>query len=306
VDELPSPSLLRLARLVKISRLLRVFQLQVFADVLTMIQGIIGGMGTLIWSMVLYVILIYIVALVSRALFGNDPVDYVYENFNTVPRSMFTTFRCSFGDCTTQNGTPIVEFVHQGYGTLASTFCCLFLFTVTIGIFNVISAIFVESTLAAAESMHHAQKNERLQNKKLWNTRITTLLRAMVQVSEQPLWGAKLSESVEQVHQLEIESKLLDDLVQIPAVKQALNDLDINPDDHRYLSELLDPDNGGTITALDFMNGIRRLRGDPRRSDIVHINMMVKSLQLAVSETHLSILEMQPQIAQILRSIPAT
>jgi len=163
----------------------------------------------------------------------------------------------------------------------------------------VISAIFVESTLAAASAVEKAQKDERLQDERRWNTRITTLVRNMVQFSESAPTSGKLSDSVDAIYQLELQSSLLDQLVKLPEVKHALDDLDINPDDHGHLSELLDPDNGGTISVTDFIEGLRRLRGEPRRSDIVHVNMMVKSLQLAVSETQTSVLEMQSHISNI-------
>jgi len=298
-EGMPSASLLRLVRLLKLLRLLRILQLNVFSDVVTMVQGIIGGMGTLLWSMVLYVIMIYMVGLLCRALMGTRQLDNVYEMFSTVPRSMFTTFRCSFGDCTTSSGQPIFEFVHDGYGSFASVLYCIFVFSVTIGIFNVVSAIFVERTLEAASDMHKAQKDQRLQDETLWNTRITTLIRHMVEASEESPFQGKLSEAVDTVHSIDMHTSLFDALVKRPEVKQALDDLDINPDDHRYLSELLDPDNGGSITVVDFVNGLRRLRGDPRRSDIVHVNMMLRSMQLAVCETQVSVFEIESQIHKL-------
>jgi len=285
-------------------RLLRVFKLKVFAEVLSMIQGIVGGMGTLMWSMVLYVIVVYVVAIFCRATLGREQVENVYEVFNSVPRAMFTTFRCSFGDCETSGGQPIFEYVHEGYGAMASLCYCFFVFGITIGLFNVISAVFVESTLAAASAAQHAQKNARLQDDSLWNTRITTLVKSMVAASEQFSVHGKLSGSVDAIYQVDVRSSLLNELVDIPEVKQALDDLDINPDDHRYLSELLDPDSGGTISVVDFVNGLRTLRGEPRRSDIVYVKMMIRSMQLAVSETQTLVLEMQSQMGQMQRLSP--
>jgi len=295
----PSATLLRLVRLMKLTRLLRVLQLQVFDDVLTMIQGIIGGMGTLMWSLVLYVVMVYIMALLCRTMFGTTPVDNVYDFFKTVPRSMFTTFRCSFGDCTTTSGQPIFEFVHEGYGTVASILYCFFVFGVSIGVFNVISAIFIESTLAAAAALEKAQKDERLQDERRWKVSITKLIRNICEVAEQSSGGEKLSDIVESIYQIDLQKSLLDELVKRPEVKEALDDLDINPDDHCHLSELLDPDNGGTISVVDLVDGLRRLRGEPRRSDVVHVNMMVRSLQLVVTETQTAVLEMQSRISHI-------
>merc|ERR1712232_1190652 len=59
---------------------------------------------------------------------------------------------------------------------------------------------------------------------------------------------------------------------------QALNALDIDAQDHKYLSDILDPDKSGSITVLEFVRGLKRLRGEPRRSDIVTVDLMMRSL----------------------------
>jgi len=299
MESLPPASLFRMLRLIKLARLLKVVKLDIFKDVLSMVSGIIGGMTTLMWSMLLFLVVVYITALLFREFFGRRKVDNVFELFNTVPRSMLTTFRCSFGDCSTAGGVPIFEYVHESYGGFASLCYCIFVFSITIGIFNVISAIFVESTMNAASALDRAEKNARLADRELWNTRITTLIRAMVEVSELETPTGKLSDASDDIFYVQIKSKLIDELVELEHVKDALDDLDINPDDHKQLSELLDPDHGGTIGVVDFIDGVRRLRGEPRRSDIVNINMMVRSLQAAVAETHVAVSHVIDKLARI-------
>merc|ERR1712147_25243 len=98
----------------------------------------IGGMTTLLWSMVLFLIALYVVALVFRESLGRREQDRIYEYFENLPRAMFTTFRCSFGDCTTDGGTPLFEHVNASYGGLYSLFYCFFTFTMTVGLYNVI------------------------------------------------------------------------------------------------------------------------------------------------------------------------
>eukprot|EP00443_Scrippsiella_acuminata_P032264 CAMPEP_0115362688 /NCGR_PEP_ID=MMETSP0270-20121206/102833_1 /TAXON_ID=71861 /ORGANISM="Scrippsiella trochoidea, Strain CCMP3099" /LENGTH=182 /DNA_ID=CAMNT_0002785265 /DNA_START=163 /DNA_END=708 /DNA_ORIENTATION=- len=157
--------------------------------------------------------------------------------------------------------------------------------------------------MAAAAALEKSQKDERLQDERRWKTSITTLIRHMMEVSEQRSGRVsqtrRLSESLDTVLAIDLQSSLLDELVKRPEVKKALDDLDINPDDQGKLSELLDPDNGGTISVVDFIDGLKRLRGEPRRSDIVNVNMMVRALQLALSETQAVILDMQTDIGKI-------
>jgi len=49
------------------------------------------------------------------------------------------------------------------------------------------------------------------------------------------------------------------------------------------LVDILDPDRDGAIHILDLVNGLMRLRGQPRRSDVVCVDLMVRSLQSAVA-----------------------
>merc|ERR1712061_792207 len=128
------------------ARLLRLLRSEVVRDLLSMIQGM-GGFPTLIWSMVLFLLVIYITSLLFHEFFGKAPVEHVSDYFDNVPRSMFTTFRCAFGDCSAAGGVPIFEHVQDSHGFMASVLYCLFTFTITVGLFNVISAIFVESTM---------------------------------------------------------------------------------------------------------------------------------------------------------------
>merc|ERR1719230_1464684 len=96
--------------------------------------------------------------LLFRELLGNRDVEYVKEYFDAVPRSLFTTFRCAFGDCATNGGTPIFEFVYDAYGGAMIAFYCFFTFAMVVGLFNVISAIFVETTMEAAMKVAQAKK----------------------------------------------------------------------------------------------------------------------------------------------------
>merc|ERR1712079_665992 len=73
---------------------------------------------------------------------------------------------------------------------------------------------------------------------------------------------------------------LFDDVVREDGeVRDAISNLDINTDEISYLSDILDPDNGGSVGMLELVDGLRRLRGDPRRGDIIAVDLMLRSLQ---------------------------
>merc|ERR1712066_72836 len=92
----------------------------------------------------------------------------------------------------------------------------------------------------------------------------------------------KLSDSVHHLGQLVITKETLDEVVQHPEAIRALELLDIHRGDHEFLSDILDPDNSGSVSVLEMVDGIRRLRGEPRRSDIVCVDLMMRAMQVTL------------------------
>merc|ERR1712070_1300318 len=68
------------------------------------------------------------------------------------------------------------------------------------------------------------------------------------------------------------------------SVQQALEGLDIDPNDHKRLPDIMDPDHSGSVSVLELINGIQRLRGHPRRSDVITVDLMIRSLQEKVDD----------------------
>merc|ERR1712061_661891 len=89
---------------------------------------------------------------------------------------------------------------------------------------------------------------------------------------------------ISEIMNLDFERSIMDEVVMEPDMIEALNALDIDPDDHKYLSDILDPDNSGSIGIVEFYDGLKRLRGGPRRSDIVSVDLMIRSLQNTVQD----------------------
>merc|ERR1712203_399266 len=102
-----------MVRLAKLIRLLRLLRADIFKDLLAMIQGLRGGATVLMWAVLLFLLIVYVMALIFRETWGEEKdkenrwgtdAEKVREYFDSVPRSMLTTFRCSFGDCNTKEG----------------------------------------------------------------------------------------------------------------------------------------------------------------------------------------------------------
>jgi len=254
-------------------------------------------MTTLGWAMAFFLLFIYLVSLICREMLGRsdnpssctsgDPDTMRY--FNTVPRSLYSVFRCSFGDCTTEGGMPLFEHISQKcpvWGVLYS----FFTFVVAVGIFNVISAIFVESTMSTASELADKRLQRRLHDPDVWASNVTRVVKALLvkhTVNEEELAQlerGKCSEVlISKLINAEFPKELFDDVVTKDAqVADALSNLDIHAEETHYLSDILDPDNGGSVGMLDLVEGLARLRGDPRRGDIIAVDLMLRSLQVKV------------------------
>jgi len=270
----PAASLFRLVRLARLARVARLLRSNKFKDLLALFQGIMDGMLTLGWSVVVFVLLVYVSALACVEMFGP------YPYFRNVSRSMFTVFRCSFGDCSTAAGMPLIEEVTTIYSGFVAFAYCLFVFFVTIGMFNVISAIFVDATMGASAALQVNKQRERLDDRSLWARSVSTLVQRILIASPECQITGRLSESIDALLCLDFERKTIEHLVlDDPVFAQVLKDLDIDPADHRKLGDILDADHSGTIGIIELVNGLQRLRGQPRRSDIVSIDLMVQVLQ---------------------------
>merc|ERR1719162_1677569 len=92
-----------------------------------------------------------------------------------------------------------------------------------------------------------------------------------------------LSYMAEEVKSFEITVDAFDRVLVNPEVIACLYDLDISPEDHIGLFDILDSDKGGTMLFGELLAGIEKLRGEPRRSDLVSVDLMLREVQKNVS-----------------------
>merc|ERR1712241_1160711 len=78
-----------------------------------------------------------------------------------------------------------------------------------------------------------------------------------------------------------------------PEAPKLLEDLDVAEEDRIGLFDVLDADGGGTLQLLEIIRGVLKLRGEPRRSDVVQVGLMLRSLQETLDEHLLSVRQNQ-------------
>merc|ERR1712194_151840 len=65
---------------------------------------------------------------------------------------------------------------------------------------------------------------------------------------------------------------------------EILRDLDVDEEDQFNLFETLDLDCNGYLDLNELFEGITKLRGDARRSDVITIQLMIRGLQLELRD----------------------
>eukprot|EP00435_Cladocopium_sp_Y103_P018739 s1457_g4.t1 len=131
---------LKMLKLARLGRIIRLLKFKIFQELKLMIQGVFTGLRVLFWAVVLLVGCMYLIGVVTKTLFGQERQEFRY-----VPIAMFTAFRCFTDGCTTEEGEPLHEKLRDRFGGLfILAYILLFLF-VTIGIFNLIMAVFIDN-----------------------------------------------------------------------------------------------------------------------------------------------------------------
>jgi len=162
----------RLLRLARVVRLVRAFK-----ELNLMVHGLIEGLRTLFWAFVLLCSIVFILGVVLTQTLGQPPLPGHAETlqsrsrrielFGDIARSMFTSFRCFTDGCTDLDGTPLMKpfIAADNFNYLLVGGYCLVSLIIIFGVFNLIMAVFVETTMRAAKSSgfrsSHARQKEK-------------------------------------------------------------------------------------------------------------------------------------------------
>merc|ERR1712226_1292871 len=117
----------------------------------------------------------------------DDPVcklHYMYgeEFFGSVGRAMFTSFRFMIGDFSTANGKSLCVILSQGYGGAFNVSFVVMMVLIIFGLFNVITAIFVDSTTSGLKHNDAKRKQSNQYEKKFVRTKLHRLVEAITEL----------------------------------------------------------------------------------------------------------------------------
>jgi len=291
---------------------------RIFADLKTMVLGVVTGLQVLFWAVVLLALFIYSMALVMRTQVGNatrDSNEYLH-GFRSLPWAMFTLFRCFTDGCSADDGTPLQVHLAKEFGyAFMVGYVFVFLF-VTMGIFNLIMANFVDyvSIANGRRSQEERSSNALEMQRQLkdilidltfqaegWHSRKSKVEQAcqgfrdwfdwlihsrsyLQAEARRKNWQREQCSKQFNTNGMMISRHQFAQWLQDPKFLKCLNKLEIETSNKADLFEVLDYDARGVLGFEDIIHGLMYMRGPPQKSDIIAALLGVRHVVAAVRD----------------------
>mmetsp|Transcript_12851 Transcript_12851/g.40356 ORF Transcript_12851/g.40356 Transcript_12851/m.40356 type:complete len:817 (-) Transcript_12851:81-2531(-) len=317
--ETGSLTVMRILRLTRLTRLLRIFRLRYMKELSLMVKGLLAGLRTLLWAVVLLFITLYVLAIFTTMTLSKSEAPGILEDglFTSVGNSVLTAFRCFVGDCNTSKGRPITKLLADAYGWYFVVPYFASMVFVTFGLFNLIVAIYIESTMNAAKMTEEKGKMQR----KRESIRIAHLTRQLLKkfCAAQSLFLDKLTldSTTREVRKM-LRCSMFDDVddiaipvskemfllvIQDSGVQKLMDDLDIPPD-RASLFDILDADGSGGLEVTELIQGLLRVRGEAKKSDVIGSLLAVRAVQNMLRQQSALLEALSAQCNEISRRVP--
>jgi len=214
----------------------------------------------LFWSYVMTAFILYIFAIAGVEMIGynsafeGDPI--VDEYFGNVPKAMFTLFQIMTLDSWTQVARPIV---HE-----RSYLAGYFVFFISIAVFvlsNLITAVIVENAFAISKEDEEEVAVMRERQKD-------------ADINELKILFLELDEDGSG----ELNREEFLDAVENPKIRRKLQLLEVDLDELDELWMILD-DGDGTLSANEFSQGLRKMKGLAKSKDILSALKQIRNLE---------------------------
>lgn len=256
-------SVLRLLRVLRLIRMVRL--MKAFRELWLVVSSMIEASRAIFWVCILLFSALYCFGILTTILIGQAPphtFDYTWSSspwdekdyWGTVPKSMYSLFQIvTIDSWNSVLGRPVVN-ADPGFFFLFF----LFLMLTKFALMNIIVGVLCEITQRSqASNVDRMQKLMDEEQKRVMNS-----LRAIFEAADQDGSG--------DVDRHEYQSAM-----KKRHVKEKLRLIGIPDRDMNKLFDMLDPDNSGTITIDEFLEGCARLKGVAKSKDIVKLAMEV-------------------------------
>jgi len=231
-------------------------------------------------------------------------IHYLYgeEFFGTLRESMFTTFRFMVGDFSTRGGKSLIIYLSEGYGMQFDLAFMSFMVLMLFGVFNIITAIFVDSTIAGLKHNDVKRKHMKMYERKYVKQKLRVLLERVQEVFQNTQTLACRRQArrgeVSEVNMMRVEFAEEDfvTIMEDAVVKVLLADLDIELHNPANLFETFDFNGDGTINLVEIVKGLMKLRGEPQKNDVIAAWVALRSLHEKVDQLQLLHIDMSSRL----------
>jgi len=204
---------------------------------------------------------------------------FAEEYLYSVKSSMMVVFRCVVGDCTSKAGQSLSAHLSGCYSWKFDLVYFLGMVTIIFGIFNIITAIFVQATMEGLQFNHVQNKYAQMYESHYMRRKLEVLvdrIRHIYNEMDSTTLGtrscAKLDEknglgrTVDDCHLTEsVFYKVLQDAV----VNSLFEDLDVKIDHRLNTFQFFDISNDGRVSLVELIQTLMKMRGEPHKSDLV-------------------------------------
>lgn len=220
-----------------------------------MIFALQASFQTLLWSLVVLFIILYAFAVFFTQGFaatlaagaGQVGHEALEERFGSMGRSLYTLYMSMSNGLSWGLAAGALKGLHESYLATFLVFISITIF----GVLNVLTSVFVESTMHGAQHYKELIVQENQRKKEMAFKHLRQVFQAI---------DANSSGS--------ITIDEMEDFLRDPELNMYLEALDVCANDARVLFKLLDRDDNGEIDILEFCDGCMRLKGDAKSFDI--------------------------------------
>jgi len=256
--EAESISILRMLRIIRILRLMRIIRVfRFFRELRMMVTSIVGCVKSLMWAVVLLLVMLYMFGV----FFTQGVTSYCIEHdkcasaefekhlsfYGSVPRSIYTLYKAMSGGV--DWGDPAEPL--SDVGGIYVLFYIFFITFATIAIMNIVTGVFVEVAMTAAQSDRDAMIQDKAFKKEMY-------VKCMQDIFHE------IDDDGDGIVTLdELERNIKD-----PRLKVYLEALDLDVSDITTLHRLCDLDGEGNVDIDDFVSGCSRVKGEASAMDV--------------------------------------
>jgi uncharacterized protein with PIN domain len=266
------PMLLRLARLARLLRLLKLVRtIQACDSLYLMTTAMIGSMSVLLWSVGILVIVQMMIAFVLQQFLESYVQDEsnseeqrmeVFKFYGTFVRTMLTMFEITLG-----NWMPpcraLVENVSEWY----MLFSVAHKFVIGFSVVAVITGVFIQETFKVATT----------------DDRIMVMTKERARNTHKKKMTA-LFNSADEDGSGFIDYSEYGEIFGDPEVKTWLSAMELDVSDLEMIFGLLDTDRDGRLSQSDLVDGVSKLKGHARNTDMIALHHCNQELRDSIAK----------------------